>query len=82
MMNFRKNGGPNGVLSKFQSVGIEELDEMINFRSLSEGRMSPESGRKTGSRPELLWRERERRRRKGKGEREKGERDREMADLI
>ena len=75
MMNFWKNGGPNGVLSKFQSVGIEELDEMINFRSLSEGRMSPEGGRKMEVRPELLWREREEERER-KSEREREERER------
>ena len=61
MMDFWANGGPNVVLSKFHSDGIEELGETVNFRALSEGRMSPESGRKWRFRPELsLERERER----------------------
>ena len=69
MVDFWANGGPNVVLSKFHSDGIEELGETVNFRALSEVRMSPEDGRKWRFRPELLL-ERERR---GKM-RERGER--------
>ena len=61
MVDFWANGGPNVVLSKFHSDGIEELGETVNFRALSEGRMSPEGGRKMQFWPELLL-ERERKR--------------------
>ena len=70
MMNFWVNRVPNGVLSKFHSIGIEELDETVNFRALSEGRMSPESGRKCGFLSELFL-ERERERKRKESEREK-----------
>ena len=84
MMDFEENGGPNGVLSKFHSIGIEGLDETVNFRVLNEGRMSSESGRKMGFRPELFEeREREEEKEKEKGkERERKGRERDMAGYL
>ena len=77
MVDFWANGGPNVVLSKFHSDGIEELGETVNFRALSEVRMSPEDGRKWRFRPELLFRER-----KGKEKVRERERDGIWLDLM
>ena len=87
-MNFWKNGDPNGALLEFQSVEIKELDEVINFRALAEGRMSPESRQKRCSWPELLClstKEREKGKMKRERERERDGcalgREREKSDV-
>ena len=54
-MNFWKTRDPNGALSEFRSVEIEELEEMNNFRALAEDRMSLESCRKRRSLAGVLW---------------------------